>query len=85
MQATLAELAALVGGQIVGDGHLVILGAATVRDAGPGQITLVDQVEKAHLLEQCLAAAVVAPKGFVPRESAGHPGRRRPRARLRPS
>jgi UDP-3-O-[3-hydroxymyristoyl] glucosamine N-acyltransferase len=67
MQATLAELAALVDGQIVGDGQLMILGAATVRDAGPGQITLVDQVDKAHLLEQCLAAAVVAPKGFVPR------------------
>ena len=66
MQATLAELATLVGGQLVGDGHLVILGAATVRDAGPGQITLVDQVEKAHLLEECLAAAVVTPRGFVP-------------------
>lgn len=67
MQATLAELAALVGGQIVGDGQLMILGAATVRDAGPGQITLVDQAEKAHLLEECLAAAVVGPKGFVAR------------------
>ena len=67
MQATLAELAALVGGQLVGDGQLVILGAATVRDAGPGQITLVDQADKAHLLEQCLAAAVVTPRGFVPR------------------
>jgi UDP-3-O-[3-hydroxymyristoyl] glucosamine N-acyltransferase len=67
MQATLAELATLVGGQLVGDGHLMILGAATVRDAGPGQITLVDQIEKAHLLEQCLAAAVVTPVGFAPR------------------
>ena len=43
----------------------MILGAATVRDAEPGQITLVDQLEKAHLLEQCAAAAVVAPRGFV--------------------
>ena len=47
MQATLAELAALVGGQLVGDGRLVILGAATLGDAGPGQITLVDQADKA--------------------------------------
>jgi UDP-3-O-[3-hydroxymyristoyl] glucosamine N-acyltransferase len=67
MQATLAELATLVGGQLVGDGRLVILGAATISDAGPGQITLIDQPDKAHLLDQCLAAAAVAPTGFVPR------------------
>jgi UDP-3-O-[3-hydroxymyristoyl] glucosamine N-acyltransferase len=67
MQATLSELANLVGGQIVGDDQLVILGAATVRDAGPGHITLVDQADKAHLLDQCLAAAVVTPREFVPR------------------
>jgi UDP-3-O-[3-hydroxymyristoyl] glucosamine N-acyltransferase len=65
MHATLAELAALVDGQVVGDGQLMILGAATVRDAEPGQITLVDQVEKAHLLERCRAAAVVAPRGLA--------------------
>ncbi len=67
MQATLAELAALVGGQIVGDGQLLILGAATLRDADAGQITLVDKVEKSHLLEDCRAAAVVAPAGFAAR------------------
>ena len=66
MQATLAELAALVGGQIIGDGELLILGAATLRDAEPGHVTLVDQVEKAHLLGQCRAAAVVAPRDFKP-------------------
>ena len=66
MQATLAELAALVGGQIIGDGELLILGAATLRDAEPGHVTLVDQVEKAHLLGQCRATAVVAPRDFKP-------------------
>ena len=78
MQATLAELAALVGGQIVGDGQLLILGAATLRDAEPGQITLVDKVEKSHLLEDCRAAAVVAPAGFAAPAAAGHPSGRRP-------
>jgi UDP-3-O-[3-hydroxymyristoyl] glucosamine N-acyltransferase len=39
MQATLGELATLVGGQITGDDQLVIRGAATLHDAGPGQIT----------------------------------------------
>ena len=66
MQATLAELAALVDGQIVGDGQLVIRGAATLREVEPGQITLVDQSEKNHRLENCPAAAVVAPRSFTP-------------------
>ncbi len=43
----------------------------------PGQITLVDQAEKAHLLEHCLAAAVVDAAEFHARESSGHSGRRR--------
>ena len=68
MQATLAELAALVGGQFIGDGQLVIRGAATLRDAEPGQITLVDQCEKNQHLENCRAAAIVAPRSFVPRD-----------------
>jgi UDP-3-O-[3-hydroxymyristoyl] glucosamine N-acyltransferase len=67
MQATLAELAALVNGQIIGDGRLPIYGAATLRDAGPGQITLVDQAEKNQRLENCCAAAVVAPRSFAPK------------------
>jgi UDP-3-O-[3-hydroxymyristoyl] glucosamine N-acyltransferase len=67
MQATLAELAALVGGQIVGDGQLPISGVATLRDAGPGQITLVDQAEKNQRLENCSAAAVIAPRNFAPK------------------
>jgi UDP-3-O-[3-hydroxymyristoyl] glucosamine N-acyltransferase len=66
MQATLAELATLVGGQLVGNGHLVICGAATQRDAEPGQITLVDEAEKNQRLENCHAVAVVAPRSFVP-------------------
>jgi UDP-3-O-[3-hydroxymyristoyl] glucosamine N-acyltransferase len=66
MQATLAELAALVGGQVVGDDQLVISGVATLRDVQPGQITLVDQSEKNQRLENCPAAAVVAPRSFTP-------------------
>ena len=68
MQATLGELATLVGGQITGDDQLVIRGAATLRDAGPGQITLVDQSEKNHRLQNCRAAAIVAPRSFTPRD-----------------
>ena len=66
MQATLVELAALVGGRIIGDDRLTIVGAAVLRDAKPGQITLVDQAEKGRLLEGCRASAIVAPRGFAP-------------------
>ena len=67
MQATLAELAALVEGKLVGDGNVVVQGAASLRDAQAGQITLIDGDDKNHLLEACLAAAVIAPKSFAPR------------------
>jgi UDP-3-O-[3-hydroxymyristoyl] glucosamine N-acyltransferase len=68
MQATLGELAALVGGQVAGNDQLVLHGAATLRDAGPGQITLVDQSEKNQHLEHCRAAAIVAPRSFTPQD-----------------
>jgi UDP-3-O-[3-hydroxymyristoyl] glucosamine N-acyltransferase len=70
MQATLAQLAALVGGKVIGDGRVTISGAAILRDAQPGQITLVDQSERNRRLENCLAAAVVAPSDFAPQDIA---------------
>lgn len=66
MQAKLAELAALVGGELLGDGELVIEGAAPLHDAQPGQITLVNGAERSRSFRNCHASAVVAPKGFDP-------------------
>ena len=66
MQATLAELAALVGGHLIGDGELVISGAASLRDAEPGQITLVDAAERNQQLGNCRAVAAIAPRDFTP-------------------
>jgi UDP-3-O-[3-hydroxymyristoyl] glucosamine N-acyltransferase len=71
MQATLAELASLVGGDCLGDGKLVIHGAAPLRDAQPGEITLLGADEKNHHLAACRASATVSPKGFTPK---GLPG-----------
>lgn len=42
MQATLKELATLVGGQVRGDGDLVLTGAVPLAQAISGQISLVD-------------------------------------------
>jgi UDP-3-O-[3-hydroxymyristoyl] glucosamine N-acyltransferase len=66
MQATLAELAALVGGHLTGRGDVIISGAASLFEAQSGQITMVDQAEKNRYLEDCLAAAVIAPRSFTP-------------------
>lgn len=63
MPATLAELAALVGGEFQGPGNLVLNGAAPLSDAGPGDITLVDRTDRVTRLENSSAAAVVVPKG----------------------
>lgn len=66
MQATLAQLAALVDGHLIGDGDVVIHDAAPLQDAGPGHVTLVDGDEKNHNLAGCRAAAAIAPRSFVP-------------------
>ncbi|MEI8372495.1 MAG: UDP-3-O-(3-hydroxymyristoyl)glucosamine N-acyltransferase [Planctomycetota bacterium] len=66
MQATLGELALLVGGQVVGSEDLVVHGAAPLRDALLGQITMVDSVERARNLAGSKASAVVCPRLFVP-------------------
>jgi len=66
MQATLAELAALVHGQLIGDGDLTIQGAAPLRDAGPGEITLIDRPDRSSCLVSSRASAVVAPRSVVP-------------------
>jgi UDP-3-O-[3-hydroxymyristoyl] glucosamine N-acyltransferase len=64
MATLLAELAELVGGQVIGDGRVVIEGAATLLDAQPGDITLVDKIEKADRLATSTASAAVVPLDF---------------------
>ena len=61
MQSTLAELAALVDGQVCGEGDLVVRGAAPLRDAQPGDITLIDSADHGDLLASTKASAVVIP------------------------
>lgn len=65
MQATLVELAALVDGELVGKGELVIRGAAPLQDAQPGQITLIDGREKKRMLCACRATAAVTPRTYA--------------------
>lgn len=66
MIITLREIADLIGGRLTGDGNLEITGAATIRDASPGQITLADKPKLAAQLATCLASAVIVPENFTP-------------------
>jgi UDP-3-O-[3-hydroxymyristoyl] glucosamine N-acyltransferase len=67
MQATVAELAALVAGNLVGDGSVLVCGAAPLAEAGPGDITLVDRPERIEVLASTRAAAVVGPRSLSAR------------------
>jgi len=67
MAITLGDLAALVGGSLVGgDPTRGISGAATLETASATDITLVDAADKLHLLPRCLAAAAIVPMGTGP-------------------
>jgi len=66
MQATLAELATLVNGELIGDGSLVVQGAAPLGEAGPGDITLIDRPDKSAKLAASRASAAVVPRQYVP-------------------
>ena len=65
MPARLAEIHQLVGGRLIGSGDVEITGAAPLRGVQSGQITFIDQADKARLLAKCSAAAAIVPAGAV--------------------
>jgi UDP-3-O-[3-hydroxymyristoyl] glucosamine N-acyltransferase len=71
---TLGHLAELVGGQISGDSSIAIHGAAVLSEVAAGQITFVDQPERAKQLLDTQAAAVVAPERLADQLAAVGPG-----------
>jgi len=62
-EKSLAELAAIAGGIVRGDGAAVITGAAPLEDAGPGDITFAADRKYFGLLSTTRASAVVVPEG----------------------
>ena len=62
MPITLADLADMVRGSVVGDGARLVAGANTLNSAGPTDITLVDSPDKVHRLARSRAGAVVVPR-----------------------
>ncbi len=70
MATRLAELAELLGGQLLGDANLLIEGAATLEVARAGEISLLDAADKLTRLARSHASAVIAPRSFNPTEIA---------------
>ena len=58
---TLAELAAEIGGEVLGDGSQVICGVAGIREAQPGEITFLANARyEAHMAETRASAVICA-------------------------
>ena len=66
MSVTVRQLAELVQGTVHGDGDLVIRGASTLKEAGPGDITFVEDDKHAPQLHGCRASAAVIPRSLPP-------------------
>ncbi|MGC4006126.1 MAG: UDP-3-O-(3-hydroxymyristoyl)glucosamine N-acyltransferase [Pirellulales bacterium] len=66
MTTSLRDLVEAVGGVLVGDGEIAIVGAATLETAEAGHITLLDRADRAPRLARSRAAAVVVPLDFTP-------------------
>src|SRR5436190_14272247 len=63
MDATLDELARLVGGTVTGDGKTVIRAVNGIKEAGPGDITFLANTKYAPLLGTTKASAVIVADG----------------------
>jgi UDP-3-O-[3-hydroxymyristoyl] glucosamine N-acyltransferase len=72
----LGELAAAIGAELVspGDGSVIIHSAATLEDAGPGQVSFLSNPKYAGQLETTRAAAVVLAPSTRSPENPGNPG-----------
>ena len=75
MQVAVTDLAVLVNGQVHGDGGRIIHAAKALSEAGPHDLTFVENERNARLLRGCRAAAVVAPPALASRmpEFTGEP------------
>ncbi|HIJ90539.1 MAG: UDP-3-O-(3-hydroxymyristoyl)glucosamine N-acyltransferase [Desulfobulbaceae bacterium] len=61
----LAELAALVEGELVGDPEVLIGGVADFDSAGEGEITFVADLKRGARLDECRASAIIVPTALT--------------------
>lgn len=71
MELTLKDIAAQLGGEVVGDGDTVITGIAGLDEAGPGQISFLANPKYAAKVATTRASAVILPQGADPQGKNG--------------
>ncbi len=59
MSMTLSELSALVGGEVVGDGTVILTGVAGIREASRGELTFLSNPKYEQYMASTKASAVV--------------------------
>ena len=64
MRKTLAEIAAIVDGEVVGDQKLVITGLGGIKEANPGDLTFIANPKYISLLRTTKASAILTPRGI---------------------
>ncbi len=64
---TVSQLAGRLGGQVVGDGEVVITGIASLESAGPGDVTFLTDARRAGDLSATGAGAAIVGRDHPPR------------------
>ncbi|MDD5109246.1 MAG: UDP-3-O-(3-hydroxymyristoyl)glucosamine N-acyltransferase [Candidatus Omnitrophica bacterium] len=59
MQKTLSEIAKFIGGQVIGNGDILITGASGIKEAVEGDITFLANPKYSSLMDKTLASAIV--------------------------
>lgn len=60
MQKTLKEIASLIGGEVVGDGNVMITGVSGIKEAQAGQLTFLANPKYIPFIETTQASAIIA-------------------------
>jgi UDP-3-O-[3-hydroxymyristoyl] glucosamine N-acyltransferase len=63
MEIALKELAHVIGGEVAGDGSVIIAGVAGIKEARPGDITFLANPRYEKFMGSTQASAVIAPPG----------------------
>jgi UDP-3-O-[3-hydroxymyristoyl] glucosamine N-acyltransferase len=59
VEKSVTEIARFLGGQVIGDGEIRIVGVASITEARPGEIAFLDSMKYESLLESTRASAVI--------------------------
>lgn len=64
MRKTLAEIAQIVEGEVIGDGNLIITGLCGIKEGKEGDLTFLADAKYFNLAERTKASAILTPRTF---------------------